>query len=43
MPKKIYKPAEFVAKLRQADVPIAQGNCNRSPDVVRTIGVTQIT
>jgi putative transposase len=41
MPKKTYKPEEIVAKLRQADVLIAQGT--KIPDVVRTIGVTQVT
>ena len=41
MPKRSYKPEEIVAKLRQADVLIAQGS--KIPDVVRTIGVTQVT
>lgn len=41
MPKRNYKPEEIVAKLRQADVLIAQGT--KIPDVVRTIGVTQVT
>ena len=41
MPEKTYKPEEIVAKLRQADVLIAQGS--KIPDVVRTIGVTQVT
>lgn len=41
MPKRTYKPEEIVAKLRQADVLIAQGS--KIPDVVRTIGVTQVT
>jgi putative transposase len=41
MPRKTYKPEEIVAKLRQADVLIAQGS--KIPDVVRTIGVTQVT
>jgi putative transposase len=41
MPKKTFKPEEIVAKLRQADVLIAQGS--KIPDVVRTIGVTQVT
>ena len=40
MAKKNYKPEEIVAKLRQADVLIAQGS--KIPDVVRTIGVTQV-
>ena len=34
-------PEEIVSKLRQADVLIAQGS--KIPDVVRTIGVTQVT
>jgi len=41
MPKKIYKPEEIVAKLRQADVLVAQGS--KIPDVVRTISVIQVT
>lgn len=41
MPKRNYKPEEIVAKLRQADVLIAQGT--KITDVVRTIGVTQVT
>lgn len=41
MPRKTYKPEEIVSKLRQADVLIAQGS--KIPDVVRTIGVTQVT
>lgn len=41
MAKKTYKPEEIVAKLRQADVLIAQGST--IADVVRTIGVTQVT
>ena len=41
MAKKNHKPEEIVAKLRQADVLIAQGT--KIPDVVRSIGVTQVT
>ena len=41
MPKKNHKPEDIVVKLRQADVLIAQGA--KIPDVVRTIGVTQVT
>jgi putative transposase len=41
MAKKNYKPEEIVSKLRQADVLIAQGS--KIPDVVRSIGVTQVT
>lgn len=41
MRKKTYTPEEIVAKLRQADVLIAQGT--KIPDVVRAIGVTQVT
>jgi transposase-like protein len=41
MARKRYKPEEIVAKLRQADVLIGQGS--KIPDVVRTIGVTQVT
>ncbi len=41
MARKTYKPEEIVSMLRQADVLIAQGM--KIPDVVRTIGVTQVT
>ena len=41
MAKRNYKPEEIVSKLRQADVLIAQGA--KIPDVVRTLGVTQVT
>lgn len=40
MPKKVYKPEEIVAKLRQADVLITQGS--KIPYVVCAIGVTQV-
>lgn len=41
MPKETYKPEEIVAKLRQADVLIAQSS--KIPDVVCTIGVMQVS
>jgi transposase-like protein len=41
MARKNYKPEDIVSKLRQADVLIAQGS--KLLDVVRTIGVTQVT
>lgn len=41
MAKRNYEPEEIVSKLRQADVLIAQGA--KIPDVVRTLGVTQVT
>jgi putative transposase len=41
MAKRNYKPEEIVSKLRQADVLIAQGS--KISDVVRTLGVTQVT
>ena len=41
MPRKKYKAAEIVSKLRQVDVLVAQGN--KVPDAVRSIGVTQVT
>lgn len=41
MAKRNYKPEEIVSKLRQADVLIAQGS--KIPDVLRTLGVTQLT
>ena len=41
MPKKRHKPEEIVAKLRQADVLISQGQS--VADAVRAIGVTEVT
>jgi transposase-like protein len=41
MAKRNYKPEEIISKLRQADILIAQGT--KIPDVVRTLGVTQVT
>lgn len=41
MAKRNYKPEEIVSKLRQAEVLLAQGT--KVPDVVRTLGVTQVT
>jgi transposase-like protein len=41
MAKRNYKPEEIVSKLRQADGLLAQGT--KVPDVVRTLGVTQVT
>jgi transposase-like protein len=41
MPKKKHKPEEIVAKLRQADVLISQGQ--DIADVTRQIGVSEVT
>jgi transposase-like protein len=41
MPRKRHKPEEIIAKLRQADVLISQGNS--VADAVRVIGVTEVT
>ena len=41
MPKKRHKPEEIVAKLRQVDVPVSQGQS--VADAVRAIGVTEVT
>ena len=41
MPKKKHKPEEIVAKLRQADVLISQGQ--NIADVIRQIGVSEVT
>jgi hypothetical protein len=40
MPKKKHKPEEIVAKLRQADVLISQGQ--DIADVIRQIGVSEV-
>ena len=41
MARKRYKPEEIVAKLRQVDVPVSQGQS--VVDAVRSIGVTDVT
>ena len=41
MPRKSYKPEEIVAKLRQVDVLVSQGQS--LADAVRSIGVTEVT
>ena len=41
MPRKRHKPEEIVAKLRQVDVLVAQGQS--VADAVRAIGVTEVT
>src|SRR5215472_13508150 len=41
MPRKSYKPEEIVAKLRQVDVLISQGQS--TADAIRQIGVTEVT
>ena len=41
MPRKKYKPEEIVAKLRQVDVLISQGQ--NIADAVRSIGVSEVT
>lgn len=41
MPRKIYKPEEIVAKLRQVEVLTSQGQS--TSDAIRQIGVTEAT
>ena len=41
MPRKRHKPEEIVAKLRQLDVLVSQGQA--VADAVRSIGVTEVT
>ena len=41
MPRKRHKPEEIVAKLRQVDVLVSQGET--VADAVRAIGVTEVT
>ena len=41
MPRKHHKPEEVVAKLRQVDVLVSQGQS--VGDAIRTIGVTEVT
>ena len=41
MPRKRYKPEEIVAKLRQVDVLVSQGQ--NIADAIRQIGVSEVT
>jgi len=41
MPRKIYKPEEIVAKLRQVDVLTSQGQS--ASEAIRSIGVSEVT
>jgi len=41
MPRKRYKPEEIVAKLRQVDVVVSQGQT--LADAIRQIGVSEVT
>src|SRR5919206_1833298 len=41
MPRKSYKPEEIVAKLRQVDVLVSQGQS--VAEAIRAIGVTEVT
>ena len=41
MAKKRYRPEEIIAKLREADVLLAQGN--KVPEVAKAIGIHEIT
>jgi len=41
MARKIHKPEEIVAKLRQVDVLTSQGQS--APDAIRSIGVSEVT
>ena len=41
MPRKHYKPEEIVAKLRQVDVLVSQGQ--NIADAIRQIGVSEVT
>ena len=41
MPRKPYKPEEIVAKLRQVDVLVSQGQ--NIADAIRQIGVSEVT
>ena len=41
MPKKRYTPEEIVAKLRQVDVVVSQGQ--NIADAIRQIGVSEVT
>ena len=41
MPQKRYRPEEIIAKLREAEVLLGQGN--KVPEVVKAIGVSEVS
>jgi len=41
MPRKTYRPEEIIAKLREAEVLLGQGQ--KVPEVVKTLGVHEVT
>jgi transposase len=41
MPQKHYRPEEIIAKLREAEVLLGQGQ--KVPEVVKTIGVSEVS
>ena len=41
MPKKTYRPEEIIAKLREAEVLLGQGQ--KVPEIVKTLGVHEVT
>ena len=41
MPQKRYRPEEIIAKLREAEVLLGQGN--KVPEVVKAIGISEVT
>ena len=41
MPQKRYRPEEIIAKLREAEVLLGQGQ--KVPEVVKTLGVHEVT
>jgi transposase len=41
MPKKLYRPEEIIAKLRQAEVLLGQGK--KVPEAVKAIGISEVS
>ena len=41
MPRKVFRPAEIIAKLQEADVLLGQGT--KVAEVVRALGVSEVT
>ena len=41
MPQKRYRPEEIIAKLREAEVLLGQGE--RVPEVVKSLGISEVT
>ena len=43
MPRKRFRPEDIIAKLREADVPLGQGEKVAVAEVVKALGVSEVT